>query len=384
MGVWIKLKTDANKGSANKARILMFAQRNLYEQVHYRCYLAEFEDIISQIDSVNMLSPAPNKWFKYGTRLAQRLAVDHAIAFNPGIPKIKVTEDYELFFAFCQFPRDLLHIESIEGWKDRCKVSVCWLSEIWISQFQKYRYYLKNILSKFDYVILHWSGSVAPMNEFIGPKAVYLPLGIDAILFCPFPKEPQRFIDVYSIGRRAEETHRTLIEMFEKEEIMYVYDSILGQNIIDTTQHRLLFANLAKRSKYFIVNPGKVDVFEETRGQSEVGNRYFEGAAAGAIMIGEHPKNEKFEEIFYWPDAVIHLPFGSTKIREIIYDLSAQPNRLEEIRKKNMLESLARHDWVYRWETILEIAGLKPLPVLFERKRQLERLATIVENGGEY
>ena len=364
----------------SKSRILMFAQRDIYKKVHYRCYLEEFENLICQMDSVKLLLPKPSNWFKYGTRIAQRLAVDYAISINPGIPKEKINEDYELFFAFCQFPRDLLHIESLGGWKDRCKTSVCWLSELWVAQFHKYRYYLKKILSKFDYVILHWSGSVKPLNDFIRVKTIFLPLGIDAILFCPYPERPQRFIDVYSIGRRSEKAHRTLIKMFEEKEILYLYDSIIGQDIVDTNQHRLLFANLAKRSKYFIVNPGKIDVFEETKGQSEIGNRYFEGAAAGTIMIGEIPQNEEFKKIFYWPDAVIHLPFVSNNVREILRNYDSQPQRLEEIRRKNVLESLLRHDWAYRWETILNIAGLEPLPGLLERKKQLENLAKLVGN----
>jgi len=364
--------------SMKKPRILIYAQRDIYKKVHYRCYLAEFEDLICKMDSVNLLLPKPNKWFQYGTRIAQRLAGDYAIAFNPGIPREKINEDYELFFAFCQFPRDLLHIESIEGWKDRCKTSVCWLSEIWVSQFHKCRYYLKKILSKFDYVILHWSGSVKPLNDFIGDRAIFLPLGIDAVLFCPYPEPPHRFIDIYSIGRRSEGSHRALIKMFEEKEIFYLYDSIIGQDIVDTNQHRLLFANLAKRSKYFIVNPGKIDVFEETKGQSEIGNRYFEGAAAGTIMIGEIPQNEEFNKIFYWPDAVIHLPFDSNNIREIILEYNSQPRRLEAIRRKNVIESLMRHDWAYRWESILNLAGLDPLPGLLERKKQLENLANII------
>ena len=94
------------------------------------------------MDSVNMLSPQPNRWFKYGTRIVQRLAVDYAISFNPGITKIKINEDYDLFFAFCQFPTDLLHIESVEGWKDQCKTSICWLSEIWVSRINMYKYFV--------------------------------------------------------------------------------------------------------------------------------------------------------------------------------------------------------------------------------------------------
>jgi hypothetical protein len=374
------MRNESEKKPLNKARILMFAQRNIYKKVHYRCYLAEFEDLICQMDSVELIAPIPNKGFKYGTRIAQRLASDYKISFNPGIPKVKIKDDYDLFFAFCQFPNDLLHIESIEGWKDRCKTSICWLSEIWVSWIYKYGYYLKNILSKFDHVILHWSQSVNPVNEIIGRKCIFLPLGIDAILFCPYPNESQRFIDVYSIGRKSEETHRTLINMFERKEIFYIFDSINGQDVIDTNQHRLLFANLAKRSKYFIVNPGKIDVLEETKGQSEIGNRYFEGAAAGTIMIGEHPKNEEFKKIFYWKDAVIHLPFGSNKIQEIISEFDGQPRRQAEIRIKNVVESLMRHDWAYRWETILKTAGLEPMPGLLERKKRLENLSKLVEN----
>jgi hypothetical protein len=40
---------------------------------------------------------------------------------------------------------------------------------------------------------------------------------------------------------------------------------------------------------------------------------------------------------------------------------------------------LRRHDWVYRWESVLEIAGLDPMPGLLSRKNQLEKMAKIVE-----
>jgi hypothetical protein len=40
---------------------------------------------------------------------------------------------------------------------------------------------------------------------------------------------------------------------------------------------------------------------------------------------------------------------------------------------------LRRHDWTYRWESILRIAGLDPAPGLFTRKERLERTATLAE-----
>ena len=72
---------------------------------------------------------------------------------------------------------------------------------------------------------------------------------------------------------------------------------------------------------------------------------------------------------------MIHLPFDSNNIREIILEYNSQPRRLEAIRRKNVIESLMRHDWAYRWESILNLAGLDPLPGLLERKKQLENLA---------
>jgi hypothetical protein len=34
-----------------------------------------------------------------------------------------------------------------------------------------------------------------------------------------------------------------------------------------------------------------------------------------------------------------------------------------------------RHDWAYRWEAILDAAGLEPMPEMLERKDRLRRLA---------
>ena len=165
-------------------------------------------------------------------------------------------------------------------------------------------------MSKFDHVIVNINQSVDDINSIIGNKCHYSPSGIDAILFSPFPNPPERSIDVYSIGRRVKETHNELLKMANGNKLFYIYDSIDGNKVLDIHQHRYLFANICKRSKYFIVNPGKMDVPEETINRSDFGSRYFEGAASGAILIGGEPNNEKFKEYFYWPDSVVRLPIN--------------------------------------------------------------------------
>ncbi len=357
----------------------MFSQRNIFKNALFRCPLYEFEDTICQIDSVEILAPQPKNWFNLGFRIANNKLLRHStITLNPGIPKIELKNNYDLLFAICGFPKDLLTFNTIKNWKENCKTSVCLLDEIWVKQLPEYECYLE-ILSKFDYVMLYYSQSVKPVSKVIGDKCFFLPPGVDALLFCPYPEPPKRSIDVYCIGRKSEITHRKLLKMANEKKLFYVYDSISGNSAINTKEHRLLVANMAKRSRFFIVNPGLIDEPEIRGNQSEMGNRFFEGAASGTVMIGEYPKNKEFEKLFNWPDAVIHLPFSSDGIDTVIDELDRQPDRQEKLRRNNVVQSLRRHDWVYRWETVLKTAGLEPLPELLDRKKRLEELSYLAE-----
>jgi hypothetical protein len=92
-------------------------------------------------------------------------------------------------------------------------------------------------------------------------------------------------------------------------------------------------------------------------------------------MIGERPNNEEFGKLFDWPDAVVHLPYGSSNIQAIIKDLDEQPERQEKIRRTNVVGALTKHDWLYRWETVLRTVGLEPMPGFHQRKERLGKLA---------
>jgi len=166
--------------------------------------------------------------------------------------------------------------------------------------------------------------------------------------------------------------------MVEQEGLFYLHDSIAGGRAINASEHRALMANIAKRTRYFLVNPGLIDRPDVRGDQIEIGNRYFEGSAAGAILLGERPNNEAFTRLFDWPDALIHLPYDSAKIDEVIHELDLQPERQEIIRRTNVAQALRRHDWVYRWESILENVKLKPLPQLLKRKERLRNMADAV------
>ena len=364
-------------------RVLIFSLRNIFPRALFRCPHYEFEDIICEIDSADLLAPKVDPYSGRST-LAMRLAYHAPVLLNPGIRRIPTKARYDIFFTVCgglASPYDLLMIDAVSNVRDMCRKSVCLVDELWVKQMSKHRHFLR-VLAKFDVVILYYSQTVKPLSEQIGSKCMFMPPGVDAILFCPYPNPPKRVIDVCSIGRRSEITHQRLLRMARESGLFYLHDSIGGDQAINSKQHRALLANVNKRSRYFIVNPGLIDRPDKRGSQIEIGNRYFEAAASGAIMVGERPNNEEFERLFDWPDAVTHLPYNSSEIDMVIKDLDGDPARRDGIRRTGVVRALMRHDWVYRWETVLKTVSLEPMQGVSERKERLTRLAAVVSQNG--
>jgi glycosyl transferase family 1 len=361
-------------------RVLVFSYRNIFSNALFRCPHYEFEDVISQVDSVDLLAPefsASGLWYN----VAKRAAYHSPYSPNPGIKKVEAKKHYDLFFAICGQPSDLVIANAAFDWKSSCKVSVCLIDEFWISEIKACRNLL-HLLDKFDVVALYYRQTVDAVSRMMRSKCIFIPPGVDALRFCPYPNPPKRSVDVYSIGRRSQTTHQKLLRMAAEDGVFYLHDSIAGGTAIESGQHRALFANVAKRSRYFLVNPGYIDRPDIRGDQIEIGNRYFEGAASGTIMVGERPKTETFKQLFDWPDAVMDLPYNSTDIDVLISDLDRQPERTENIRRTNVTQALLRHDWVYRWEAILQVMGLTPMSGLSARKERLQQRAENISKCG--
>lgn len=360
-------------------RVLIFSQRNLSEVQPFRCAHFEFEDVIAEIDSVQIVAPRfSNSTQRYN--FAKRLAFRTPIRLNPGVPSCSVSSSYDLFFAICGGPSELLSIQTLRDWRRKCRRAVCLIDELWMMNMDGYHQYLR-MLEDFDVVVLYYSQSVESLNNRIGPKSIFVPPGVDTLRFCPYPESLPRSIDVYSVGRRSAITHDRLLQMAESGRIFYLHDSTSADRVLDPMEHRKLFARLLKRSRYFVVNPGLIDRVDIRGGQIEIGNRYFEGAAAGAILIGERPDNGEFENCFDWPNALVDLPYGSPDFAEAIEVIESDRQAQESIRRMNVVQSLLRHDWLYRWEAILKAAGMNPLPKLNERKKRLRKLAGTIADS---
>jgi hypothetical protein len=344
----------------------------------------EFEDTVAELEGAEIVSAGV-----LGAPSALEERVLGSIERHAGIAlkrvarhaKIEAKGRYDLCFVRAMGPSELTSFPGLVELKRQCGKMVCWIEELWIRLLQ----YTKtlHLLDPFDHVFVGHASSAEPLSSIIDRPCHYLSPGVDALRFCPYPNPPARSIDVYMMGRRAAETHRRLLEHSRAHpNFFYLYDSAKLANFVEgAAQHRELVANLIRRTRYFVVNRAKMNAPDQTEGQQEFGPRYFEGAAGGAILIGDTPDSGPFGEFFDWPDAVFREPFGSSRLVELVTELDAQPERIERARRANVTNVLRRHDWMYRWQEILRALNLPPTPAMTKRKEELEQRAAAVEKA---
>lgn len=347
----------------------------------FQCGLYEAQDVLAGMADADLLCLEPQSaWFDLRQRWQRRLLyrdVTRRLAFqNPGLARVRVTGEYDLFVAVCQNYWDLLAINAIDGWKDQCRTSVCWLDELWVADLPSSRNWL-HLLNRFDHVFVGYEGSVEPVSQALGRRCHWVGGGVDTLRFTPYPRPSERVIDVYRIGRGSDGIHHALKGAAADKGWFYVHDTVRGSDLepLDHREHRSMVAQMAQRSRYFMVAPAKVDMSGETSGQVEMGYRYYEGSAAGVVMVGQPADSPGFRERFDWPDALIEIKTDGSDVVEMLTSLNAQPARLDAISRRNAAQALLRHDWLYRWQQIFDVAGVARPPRMAMREHRLRELA---------
>ena len=249
------------------------------------------------------------------------------------------------------------------------------MEEIWAGEIEQWQGHIE-LLRSFDHVFVSSVRSVETLQHHLGVPVSYLPAGVDALRFCPAGAWPERVVEVCSIGRRSPITHRALRAWARREQRFYHYDTLAGpRDVLEPVEHREMLAALIQRSRYFIANRARTARTTGSVEPQEIGFRFFEGSAGGAVLLGEAPRTPEFLRNFDWPDAVIPLAYHAEDAPERIAELDAQPERLERARRANVRNALLRHDWLHRWTRVLALAGLEPLEAFARRREGLEQQA---------
>jgi hypothetical protein len=367
--------------------VLILSMRRLATLVAF-CILYEFEDSIVDLTGADCVEVGDQQALNFSRRIYKfaRMAsrsprVARAVA--PKAATIALQRDYELFLPILNSTHDLYALASVPDWRSRCRYAACIVNEVWAHLLPEY---LLELLSQFDHIFLGTRHCVDDVQRIVGKPCSYLPPGADVLRFSPWPVPPVRSIDVLNIGRRSEITHRALIELAAAREFSYFYDTIeqpgFGAqqrtfHVSDPREHRLLLAQTLQRSRYYITHRARINQPDYTANREEIGGRFYEGVASGAILIGQAPRTAEFQRQFDWPDAVIPVPFDCPDIGRVLTELDDDPERLAVARGRNVHFAARRHDWLYRLQTVFDTFGIRPTPAMQVREQTLAAISDI-------
>ncbi|TIL63863.1 glycosyltransferase [Mesorhizobium sp.] len=378
-----------------KRRTLVASEFNAKDRAHF-ALAYEFCRIVAECEDADLIAPGldnyltrhfhailpkhdPHNVQRDFNRLTNAVRKGLGLRNAPTMEHVQLTQDYDLFFFVAWSPQSLVELSRIHDWRGRCKVAVAYLFELWSSTLEQDRQYLK-LLDQFDHVFLLHSACLPRLPQYTRTPCSFLATGVDGLISTPYLSPVKRVVDVYSYGNRAAKIHRQLLNLAQDRDFFYLYDTLASTDsrVRDWHEHRLLLANIIRRTRYFmafspaaLANSKSVTV----AGEQVLPARLFEGAAGGAVMLGTRPQCAEFGEHFDWQDAVIEVSPDSSSIADVIGELDASPGRTELLRRTSAVRCLEMHDWVYRWEHILATIGMEPLPRLHIRKSLLRQIA---------
>jgi hypothetical protein len=365
--------------------VLQLSMRKVHDLVAY-CGLYEFEDVVADVTSADRIEVLDYEAVESARRAYKlgRLITGSkwgARLLTPRLPVTRLTRDYELFFPVFNDPFELFALAAVPEWRSRCRVATCFVCELWLHSLPEY---LLELLSEFDCVFTGMQSPVNQVARIVGKPCLYLPLAADVLRFAPSASPPPpRVIDVCYLGRRSAVTHQTLLKLAGQRRIFYYHDTVRssGQggkqvtfHVGDPREHRVLLANVLQRTRYYVANRSRINE-PETNGSEEISSRFYEGIAAGAVLLGEGPRSPEFRAQFDWPDAVVPLPFDSPEGRDVLAVIDADPVKEAAIRHENLRQAALRHDWLHRLQTIFRTAGLPVTEAMASRAARLEEIS---------
>ncbi len=370
-----------------QGNVLLLSQRRIADLVAF-CLAYEFEDVFAAVTDAERIDTTGLSNLEFSRRVYKslRLASGSPALARKLTPeprnKVILDRDFELFFPVFSNAFQLYSLTTVPNWRKRCRKAACFITEVWVGLLPEY---LLELLSEFDHIFLGLRHSVEDVARITGRPCSYLPLATDVLSFAPASADQPRPIDVCNIGRRSAVTHQALLEDAARRGSFYYYDTVAASGfdmkqrtfrVDNPHEHRIMLATILKHSRYFFANRSHVNDPEFTAGRDEISARFYEGAAAGTVMIGEAPRSEEFERQFDWPDAVIHVPFDCPDIGRILAELSDDPERLRTIRRKSVREAALRHDWLHRIRIVFDVLGIAPTEKMQARALRLHQIAS--------
>lgn len=361
--------------------VVVLSQSSMHV-VPYLSAIAEIEDTLVDMLGADLVSlqPAGGRWADT-VRERQRLRklAGRWTATRP-LQLDTVQRHHDVGVVIVNNLHQLGMLEALPHWRTYADRWVVFITEIWPSFVDSSLATLQRVVPCFDHVFTTMRWTVERLSAISGVPWTFVPHPVD-VLHVPFYTDDHRNIDVANFGRRGEVQHATLAAWCERTDRFYQYDT--GMPIItDHRQHRAHYVEQCARSKVFVSNFARFDQRDLHGGNVEFGLRYFEGLAAGTIMLGEHPAPERVREVIGDAPGIFDFAADATEMPAELLDLLADTAACDRVHAAHRALALRRHDVAHWWSSVVDTTGLPPAAGHHERLQRLEAAAAALTDGG--
>jgi hypothetical protein len=253
-------------------------------------------------------------------------------------------------------------LSSIPKWRERFDVVIAYIFDSWEPAI-----YSNNVYH-LDHLFVALPEIIDELKQSFGIPVSLIPFAADVL--AQGSCQLKRSIDVTSFGRIPSHYDTVFSNKFNQpgsEQIYYkstprteeTFPKLPYEMRRDEPDTLLLF-HILRHSKLTLafdpLYPGM-----RRFPYSFITLRWFYGTATGGAVVGKRPTTPLMDELMNWEDATIELPDDPQKSAKFINELLQDEVRLNSIYKRNYVESLARHDWRHRIQSMLEAVKI-PLP----------------------
>ena len=328
----------------------------------------ELENIAVQTCKAQLLVPSARdviQWsstlYPLADRIVRKAVKSTTGLYNlPLLPQLSDKPNVLLMMGICGADLELL--SSIPKWRERFDVVIAYICDSWAPEI-----YSKNVYH-LDHLFVAVPENIDELKQSFGIPVSLIPFAADVLVqgSCQL----KRSIDLTSFGRIPSQYDTVFSNKFNQpgsEQIYYKstprtaeeFPKLPYQMRRDEPDTLLLF-HILRHSKLTLA----FDTLYPGMRQfpySFITLRWFYGTATGGAIVGKRPTTPLMDELMNWEDATIELPDDPQKSFEFINELLQDEVRLNSIYKRNYVESLARHDWRHRIQSMLEAVKI-PLP----------------------
>jgi len=276
----------------------------------------------------------------------------------------------DVLIVVAHAPQDLSMIDAIANCRKKFKAIFAWVTDSYFAAG------FGRAVSQYDAITVTAREDAAHPASRYGVKVHHVYQGIDGLAWAP-PSGVQRSIDLIGFGRMPPSYHDHFARRFHPAASRHLYlHSPLG-HVTGPSVHleRGMLFKLLHRARLSLA----FHLYVEPQGQRPrsmmVTSRWLESLLAGCVVAGKRPISPMSDDMLCWDGATLELADDPAAAVEQLQHLLDDEDALEAQRRRNVRETLLRHDWRHRLVDLCAHFGLPEPAALLEDRQRVQALA---------